>query len=368
MHLSEKQTRTLHALLTTLIDQERARVIVPPYAAQTGYWFGGGNLVQDGDGTIWLSGRYRNFGDSRTGLEAGTRGLECAVFRSDDGGNSFEKVHSWSKADLSGNGKVLSIEGTGLHRQSDGSWELFISFEKERAYPDGLTHYQKPGTGVWSVDRITGATPGTLDIATLASVLSTERPGYLHIKDPVPFDAPVGGTALIFCTHPISWASANSGVAFRREGATAFEVEAWELVSRGPIWDVASTRITERLELPPVGVFADTPIAVYFYDGAESMRQLEQSPRGYKRPRGYSCEEIGGAFWGPADRVGGLQRLSQVAAWFVSPHGTGSSRYVSCLKTADGILATWQQSQPDGSQPLVANFLPLDDVYRILGA
>lgn len=368
MNLSEKQTRALHTLLTALIDQERARVIVPAYAAQTGYWFGGGNLVQDDGGAIWLSGRYRNFGDSRTGLEAGTRGLECAVFRSQDNGKSFEKVRTWSKADLSGNGKVLSIEGTGLHRRDDGSWELFISLEKERAYPEDLADYQKPGTGVWSIDRILGATPDTLDAATIAPVLSTERPGYLHIKDPVPFDAPGGGTALIFCTHPISWASANSGLALRRAGSDRFEVETWELAPHGPIWDVASTRITERVEIPTVGMFVNTPIVVYFYDGAESMRELEQNSRGYKRPRGYSCEEIGGAFWGPADKVGDLQRLSQVTAWFVSPYGTGSSRYVSCLRTEDGILATWQQSQPDGSQPLVANYLSMDDIRHILGA
>lgn len=366
--LSAQQAQALHTLLTRLIDQARARVIVPPYAAQSGFWFGGGNLALAEDGAIWLSGRYRNYGDSRTGLEAGTRGLECAVFRSTDHGSTFEKVLGWTKSDLSHAGKVLSIEGTGLHRRADGTWELFISMEKEQSYPDNVRQYQKPGTGVWSIDRVTGDTLSTLDPGTLASVLSTERPGYLHIKDPVPVAAPGGGTALIFCSHPISWASANTGIAFRQAGRDTFEVEAWELVARGPVWDVASTRVTERFDIPALGLFEDTPVAVYFYDGAESMRQLEQSPRAHKRPRGYSCEEIGGAFWGPADRVADLQRLSQVAAWFISPHGTGSSRYVSCLATDGGILATWQQAQPDGSQPLVANFLPMDEIERILTA
>jgi len=368
MILSAKQEQALNTLLTKLIDQEHARVIVPPYAEQSGFWFGGGNLAQDDDGAIWLSGRYRNYGDSRTGLEAGTRGLECAIFRSTDNGSTFEKVQSWSKADLSRNGTVLSIEGTGLHRRSRGTWELFISLEKERTYPDEVRHYQKPGTGVWSIERMIGDTLHAFNIDTLVPVLSTERPDYLHIKDPVPFDAPNGNTALIFCSHPISWASANTGIAFQREPDGLFEVESWELVARGPIWDVASMRITERLELPAIGLFEDTPVAIYFYDGAESMRQLEENPRAHKRPRGYSCEEIGGAFWGPADTVGDLQRLSQIAPWFVSPYGTGSSRYVSCLKTADGILATWQQSQPDGSQPLVANFVSMDDIKHILDA
>ncbi len=69
--------------------------------------------------------RIRAFGsavETFTGLEAGQQGLECAIFRSDDGGQSFTKVHSWSKTDLSyPERKVLSIEGTALHQRDDGS-------------------------------------------------------------------------------------------------------------------------------------------------------------------------------------------------------------------------------------------------------
>ena len=82
----------LRALLTALIDQGQARVLVPPNQNALGFWFGGGNLVRDEQGTIWLCGRYRNYGDSRTGLRAGQRGVECALFRSDDGGHSFASV------------------------------------------------------------------------------------------------------------------------------------------------------------------------------------------------------------------------------------------------------------------------------------
>jgi hypothetical protein len=92
--LSVVQERCLRALLAALIDQTAARVIVPPYRDAPGFWFGGGSLAQDSEGTIWLSGRYRNYGDSRTGLVAGQRGLECALFCSLDGGRSFARVHS----------------------------------------------------------------------------------------------------------------------------------------------------------------------------------------------------------------------------------------------------------------------------------
>ena len=82
--LDREKNRALRQLLRALIDQNRAQVVVPAYARKRGYWFGGGNLLLDETGVIWMSGRYRNSGDSRTGLTAGERGQECAVFRSHD--------------------------------------------------------------------------------------------------------------------------------------------------------------------------------------------------------------------------------------------------------------------------------------------
>jgi hypothetical protein len=358
----------IRALLSALIDQEAAQVIVPPHQAAPGFWFGGGNLVEDEAGTVWLSGRYRNHGDSRVGLEAGARGLECALFRSDDGGCTFDKAASWSKADLSRDGReVLSIEGTALHRTTDGQWELYVSSEKRVAYPEPLRTFQKPGTGVWSIDRVAGDSPDALDASTLAPVLENRaHPGYLHVKDPVVFGLPTGRTAMVFCSHPFSWSSSNTGLALR-EGTGGFRVEEWEMVSRGPAWDVAATRVTDRLSLPQVGILADRPrAAVCFYDGAECLRPHEENPMAHRRPRGYSCEEIGGALWGWEDAFPALARLSRLQPMFVSPWGTGCSRYVSTLVTASAILATWQQGQADGSQPLVAHTLPMDEVERIL--
>jgi len=369
-NLSPEQEECLHRLLSTLIDQRQAQVLVPPYQDALGFWFGGGNLVQDRDGTIWLSGRYRTFGDSRTALKAGERGLECTIFRSDDGGRSYEKVRSWSKADLSRHARVLSIEGSALYRLEDGTWELYISSEKERPYPEPLNSYQKPGTGVWSIDRMTGTSVEELDPATLEPILENhDRPEYLHVKDPLVFEDADGDTAMIFCSHPYSWSSSNTGLALRRRRQDAFQVQTWEVVSRGTTWDVAATRITSRLPVPQLGCFAGIgPCSVYFYDGAECLRSHEENPLAHKRPRGYSCEEIGGAFWGWDESFPELERLSRLAPWFVSPWGTGCSRYVETLVTADGILATWEQSQGDGSQPLVGHFVSMDEVERVLTA
>lgn len=356
MQLTAQQERKLRDLLSSLIDQAGARVAVQPQQSSDGYWFGGGNVVAFQD-AIWLCGRYRNAGDSRTGTQAGERGVSCDVFRSDRAGETFERVAGWTKAELSHDADVLSIEGSALHQLSDGSWELFVATEKAEAYPEPFAEYQKPGTGVWSIDRMRGPAPDRMDPRSLRRVLSGLGPEHLHVKDPVVY----GGRdsfRMLFSTHPVSWASSNTGLATRLDKEVEQQVESWQVVTRGAVWDVAATRITDRLEIPQVGVMHDTPrLEILFYDGAESMRRQPENPRGKRRPRGWSCEEIGGALWAPLDRLQEARRLSRLEPWFTSPYGTGSSRYVSTLTVAEGIHAFWQQARDDGSQPLVTNFL-----------
>jgi hypothetical protein len=369
--LTHPQRKAVLHLLEKLIHQENAEIIIPAKQAEPGYWFGGGKLAIDAKGIIWLSGRYRNAGDSRTGLEAGVRGAECTIFRSKDQGTSFQKIQSWEKKDFAAeNKKIISIEGTALHQTSDGRWELFVSSEKDIPYPDPVSQFQKPGTGVWSIDRITGTSPDSLDIRSQETILENlSYPAYLHIKDPVVYNNPQGNSVLIFCSHPYSWSSDNSGYATRSSNEQKFTIQEWEMVSRGATWDVAVTRITSRLAIPRTGIFADTePISVYFYDGAECMRSHPENIHAPKRPRGYSCEELGGAFIGWDKLFPDLVRLSELEPMFTSPWGTGSSRYVDCLVTQEGILAVWQQSQTDGSQPLVRNFLPMEVVNQILSS
>ena len=366
--LSRAHLDRLTELLCRLIDQQAARILVSPYENATGFWFGGGNPVRDDGGALWLTGRFRNYGDSRTGLAQGERGLECALFKSDDDGQSFTKACSWTKAELSyPDNAVLSIEGTALHRLPDGRWELFISTEKERSYPDHIDDYRKPTCGVWSIDVITGPAPGSLDPGTIRCVLrEDEDPAHIHLKDPVLFDRG-DDTVMIYCSHPFCWSCSNSGYTVRPGGSNEFGPVTHQMVCRGATWDVAATRITDRMPVPRLGLFADQPpVSIYFYDGAECVREHEQSTRGVARPRGYSCEEIGGAFYGFDAQFPVLQRLSTLQPLFTSPWGTGCSRYVHTLVEDQGIFATWERSQPDLSQPLVGNALPASEVTRIL--
>ncbi|MCB0114865.1 MAG: hypothetical protein R2873_07040 [Caldilineaceae bacterium] len=366
--LTDNQRSRLNLFCAALIDQEAARVVVAPQQAASGFWFGGGNLAEAPDGAFYLCGRYRNAGDSRTGLGAGERGLELAVFDSRDRGQHFDKLLAFSKADLSyPGGEVLSIEGSALHFTDDGV-ELFVSSEKADVYyPAHLSEFQKPGTGVWTIDVLRAPTVEALRDATPTPLLRCDDPRFLHVKDPVVYKRTNGDLVLVFCTHPFNWSSSNSAYAVRPAGSDAFEPPVYDFFARGVTWDVAMSRMTALLDVPQIGAFAqDGPRALAFYDGGESLRQYEEHGKAVRRARGYSCEEIGGvAVLDPAD-LGTEERLSLLFPSFVSPTGTGCSRYVDVLTAAEGYYVTWQQSQVDLSQPLVMNFVSKAEAERIL--
>ena len=356
-----------------LINQNAAKIVIPAYAEAEGYWFGGGNLVEAPNGDFYLVGRYRNAGDSRVGLAAGERGLELAIFCSTDRGKSFTKVLSMTKADLNvadpnvGEQAVLSIEGTALHFTEHGV-ELFVSTEKDNiGYPKGIENYLKPNTGVWTVDHLQASTIEELAQAEIKTILNCEDPQWIHVKDPFVYEQPGGDLLVGFCTHPFNWTSSNSGYSVRKQGESTFSAPVFDFFPRGFTWDVAMTRATAWLRVPQVGAFADEPMqTLIFYDGGESLRNLDEHKAAVSRPRGYSCEELGGLAVANGEGTSDIKRLSIIEPLFISPNGLGTSRYVDVLATDEGYYAIWQQSQPDSSQPLVMNFLSHEDTLAIL--
>jgi hypothetical protein len=366
--LPNVQKQALECLAKTLVDQKRARVAVPPLENASGFWFGAGNMVEGPEGDFYLCGRYRNAGDSRTGLAAGARGAELAIFRSEDRGKSFRKILSFSKSDLSyGGTEVLSIERCWLLLTAGGV-ELFVSTEKAGlAYPKGFEEFQKPGTGVWSIDQINAPSIEKIDPSSIRALVRGSDPRYCHFKDPIAYLDDQGNTVMMFSTHPFNWASSNTALAVRPAGTEQFGSIDHTFFPRGFTWDVAASRICGVLRVPQAGLFkAAPPTHLYFYDGAEGMRDLEEHGKAVTRPRGYSCEELGGAAFSTADIFPRIVRLSTALPYFISPHGTGCSRYTTALQTQEGVYTTWQQSQPDRSQPLVICFTDQEQINGVL--
>ena len=360
----------LKNLSIRLLDQRESTPLIMPQGDSEGFWFGGGNFIQQEDGTILTCGRYRNHGDARTGTGAGQRGLEFSIFKINQAEETAEKIHSFSKSDLSHDAKVVSIEGGCILPAHQGmGFEMIVSTEKEISYPKELIHFQKPGTGVWSIDLFSGIDGiSSISLENPKIIARSEEPNTLHVKDPVAFRIQPDRTELIFCHHSFSWSSSNTGLSQRMKDEDDFILKDYNVLPRGNSWDVACARVTERLAVPKVGEFADLPdLSLYFYDGAECLRSLDENKEAANRPRGYSCEELGGLGWGWDQEFPKIQKISTHFPLFLSPHGTGCSRYVSALNLQDGsILAGWQQSQKDYSQPLVINRLDSKAVESIL--
>jgi len=359
--LRQRLTRFCHLL----IDQHRARKIVEPYESRSGYWFGGGNLLYEDRRDIYLVGRYRNAGDSRTGIASGERGLELAIFASRDGAQSFQKQFSWNKEALAtSEHRVLSIEGSCLRRTSDGV-ELYVSTEKEGlGYPDELADHLKPGAGVWSIDVLRAPTIEQLPDAEVRPFLTGTDPKHLHVKDPFLWpdqrEEHVG-----FCSHPYCWSCSNTGRVSLHGGTR--HVPDYGAIRRGDTWDVAMTRGTCVLEVPQIVSRSSLPIHLLFYCGGECVRSHDEHRNSVRRPRGHSCEELGGVIAYPGDNLQLAFRLSDLQPLFISPWCTGCSRYVDVVQTSDSFLATWQQSQQDGSQPLVINLVAHQDLEKHFG-
>jgi len=365
---SSELKEKLIAVARCLISQEQAEVLVWPHEREQGFWFGSGNICREPGGDLLLTGRYRNGGDSRSGLEAGPRGAELLVLSSSDGGKSFKPIHSFRKRDLSyPQNEVLSIEGSCLYASRAGL-ELFVSSEKRADYPEAVRQFQKPGTGVWSIDVMAPKAGHGFNASGIKPAFRSEQPAWLHVKDPIVFDL-AGKTTMLYCSHPFTWASGNSGCAAREAQHKPFVNRDSSILSRGPAWDVAACRITERLPLPPTGILKGLPrLSLYFYDGAECMHSHGKNTGADGLSRGYSCEEVGGLAVGFDRDFPRLVSLSVERPLFTSPYGTGCSRYVSVFDGGEFYLATWQQSQPDRCQPLVVNRVDKKTIENIVCA
>jgi hypothetical protein len=366
MSLDAAAIARLRSFAHVLVDPAAARVAIAAERAERGFWFGGGKMAQGPDGRLWLSGRYRSAGDSRTGLDLGDRGRELALFASADGGASWIKAHAFDKGAVTPEGSAaLSIEGSAL-RFVPGGVELYVSSEKRVPYPAAVEAFRKPGTGVWSIERLRAKNVNELARAKPETVVASADPATLQVKDPFLAERPDGALRLFFCHHPFNWTSSGTGFLDLGPDGAPRAAAQFDCFPRGPAWDVAITRGTCILPLPERIAPAGT--GLLFYDGGECLRNLEEHAQAAKRPRGYSCEELGGlgAYTGGDPRS--FRRISTLFPEFTSPDGTACLRYVDVLATDDAFIATWQQSRPDGSQALMIHRVGRDEALARVAA
>ena len=77
---------------------------------------------------------------------------------------------------------MVSIEGGCILAATHGKGiEMIVSTEKEISYPKELIHFQKPGTGVWSIDLFNGADGiSRISLDNPKIIARSEEPNTLH--------------------------------------------------------------------------------------------------------------------------------------------------------------------------------------------
>jgi hypothetical protein len=290
-------------------DPEEGVTVLEPDAPGCGNWVGCASVLYDpARETVLLTYRSR-----RPRGEPDDRGYRCALAESTDGVR-FRDIWSVEKAALGS----TSMERFNLHRDPDGRYLLYLS-------------YEHPEDGRWRIEAIEATAPDAFDLARRESVLTPGETGTAAVKDPYVVRAGPAYLMLVstFLTDagpaPTYLATSLDGLRFRWEG---------ELLGVGSGWDRYQARLSSVLATP-AGF-------VGFYDGAAGPEE--------------DTEERLGIAVSPDLRR--WERLSVDEPWLVSPHATGSLRYLDALPLDGEWWLYYEYARPDGSHELRLNRVP----------
>jgi hypothetical protein len=305
-------------------DPMAGDLVLAPERNEDGYWVGCPGVLHDGE-HVWLTYRQRR----PRGAEM-ERGWRCAVAKSRDGLH-FEDLWDVRKDALN----TPSMERFCLLPKPGGGYRLYIS-------------YVDPADNRWRIDAAEAAEPDRFDIGTATAVLTAASTGTEGVKDPyVVQTGPVfhlfASYAAARCdlspeahasadiynvgatTHPTGYATSLDGLDFCWHG-TALEV--------GTGWDRYQARLNS---IVPIGGGY-----IGFYDGSAGSHE------NYEERCGIAIS--GDPFsW---------RSLSVAKPWVVSPHGSGSVRYVDAVVVNDEWWIYYEMTRPDGAHELRLVRLP----------
>jgi hypothetical protein len=286
-----------------VFDPADAIVVREPATSGPGSWVGCPSVVEDpARGSILLTYRKRR---PRGSLP--DRGYECCVAESADGVH-FDDLWSVAKEEL----RTTSMERFNLHRDPDGRYLLYLS-------------YEDPGDGRWRIDVVEADAPDRFEVAQARPVLTAAETGTAAVKDP--YVLRVGPAYWMFVSTfltdegpaPTCLAVSPDGLCFDWRG---------EVFGVGSGWDRYQARLS--------GIVRAGAGFVGFYDGAASAAEDTE-------------ERLGVAV--SADLVR-WERVTVEAPWIVSPHATGSLRYLDAIERDGEWWLYYECAREDGSHDL----------------
>jgi hypothetical protein len=310
------------ALLT--FDPSAGETIIAPEGEGAGHWAGAPSVLYDAETSrFYLYYRLRKPRPVRGGL--------CYIAESDDG-LSFRTIWGARKEDFGS----ASVERFALTRALDGKWLLYPS-------------YVDPDTNRWRIDVIQADGPGGFDPAQRQPLLLSEDLGVQGVKDPwvmivnglyymlvsyaVTIEQPEQERERLHATGDVY----NTGLTLSCTGlATGGDGRRyhWQGDIFGPragAWDAYAARL---------GCLAPTASGwLGYYDGGASVEENYEERSGLVHS------------WD----LRSFYRLSAGGPSLVSPHGSGSLRYIDAVMFDDEVWFYYEYCRPDGSHELRLN-------------
>lgn len=305
------------------LDPLDSTVVLSPEAFEPGYWIGCASVLHEpARNRFVMTYRQRR----PRGHAGGDRGYRCAVAVSEDG-VAFTDVWSVHKTELAS----PSMERFSLIAV-DGGYHLYIS-------------YVDPADNRWRIDLLEAAELDGFDVASRKEVLTAASTGTEGVKDPyiirrgpvtyliASYAASLSGTddagtahatADIYnvgaTTHPTGLATSVDGRTFTWHG---------EVLGVGDGWDCYQARINSVVALDGGGYLG-------FYDGSASHRE--------------NYEERTGLAVSPD--LFTWHRLTPAGPWTVTPHASGSVRYLDAHVIDGQWWIYFETTRSDGAHEL----------------
>jgi len=307
-----------------LFDPEDGIKILDPPGEGSGFWAGAPSIIYDN-----YSDRFYLYYRRRKPRDQG-RGYECGISVSDDG-IGFREIWSAPKECFGS----ISVERAALVITPEGMRRIYIG-------------YVAPEDNRWKIDMIEADSFENLDPASKRLALAPEDCGVKGVKDP--YVMIIGGKYYMFVSYapsPVMKAdglhttadvfntgktSSNTGLALSSDGI------AWEwygdvLSPQDDGWNAYAARITCMIYNPP--------IFNVFYDGGASVGE------NYEERTGLAMT---------FDLLN-FQHVSETNPILVSPHSSGSLRYMDVIRVKGKIYFYYEYARRDGSHELRMNIV-----------
>ena len=311
-----------------LFDPERGETVLEPEAPGAGYWVGAPSILWDADRNSYLLTYRRR---RPRGVDP-DRGYVAHVAKSRDG-KRFETIWTVEKSVFG----TTSMEKFCLAREPGGPYRLYAC-------------YVDPADNRWRIDVLEADRPEEFDPATARAALTAASTGTEGVKDPWVFS--LGGLwhmlASFAAPRPVDeltrrrmHATAdvyNTGVLVAPTGlATSEDGVSWEW--RGEVFGVGPAGAWDAYQARLGCLMYRSPIWLGYYDGSASVRENYE-------------ERCGLAYSFDLRR---WERATPMGPALVSPHGSGSLRYVDVIPRQGSLHFYYEYARPDGSHELRRN-------------